>query len=373
MRGANRYILGQIAGPMLFITLAGSGVLWLTESLRIIDRSINDGLPAGTLLYLTALVMPSVLAIVLPLALFCALVYGYNRLATESELVVLWAAGISTRQLARPALLLALAVTAICYGLMLYLMPLGFRTLKDLQWDFRSDLANVLLQEGTFNTLAPGLTVYFRERQSDGVLRDILVHDSRVPDKPVTMMAERGMLVRTPEGPRFVMRNGNRQQVEVDRRQLSLLYFDDYTLDLNQYAGPHLTRWLDASERFLPELLWPNNSADDQAYYWKLVVEGHRRLTTPLYVMALTLIALAAILAGEFNRRGQHRRILAAAGIATAVQLMALGIANLAVKFPPLIPLLYIIPIALCLAAGYVLERGRPRRAAAAPALAGAA
>ena len=370
MRGAGRYISSQIAGPMVFITVAGAGVLWLTESLRIIDRSINDGLPAGTLLYLTALVMPSVLAIVLPLSLFCALVYSYNRLATESELVVLWAAGLSTRQLARPALAIGAGVTVVVYVLMLYLMPLGFRTLKDLQWDFHSDLANVLLQEGTFNTVAPGLTVYFRERQSDGVMRDILVHDSRDAEKPVTMMAERGMLVRTPDGPRFVMRNGNRQQVEPDRKQLSLLYFDDYTLDLNQYAGPHTDRWLDSSERFLPELLWPDNSPDDQAWYWKLVVEGHRRLATPLYVMALTLVALAAILAGEFNRRGQHKRIMAAAGIATILQLLALGLSNLAVKFPVLIPLLYIVPLCAIAAAFYVLERGPARPAAPAPMLA---
>jgi lipopolysaccharide export system permease protein len=373
MQGATRYILGQIAGPMLFITLAGTGVLWLTESLRIIDRSVNDGLPAATLLYLTALVMPSVLAIVLPLALFCALVYGYNRLATESELVVLWAAGISTRHLARPALALGFLVTIVCYVLMLYLMPLGFRTLKDMQYDFHSDLANALLQEGTFNILAPGLTVYFRERQSDGVLLDILVHDSRNADKPITMMAERGALVRTPDGPRFVMQNGNRQAVETDRRQLSLLYFDNYTLDLNQFAGPHADRWLDSSERFLPELLWPSAAADDQTYYWKLVVEAHRRLATPLYVLALTLVALAAILAGEFNRRGQHLRIMSAAGVATILQLLALGMSNLAIKFPVLIPLLYVIPVLAILAAGYVLERGRPRRIQHAPATAEAA
>ena len=181
------------------------------------------------------------------------------------------------------------------------------------------------------------------------------------------------MLVRTPDGPRFAMRNGNRQQIDSDRRQLSLLYFDDYMLDLNQFTGPHVDRWLDSSERYLPELLWPGNSADDKTYYWKLVVEGHRRLATPLYVIALTLVALAAILAGEFNRRGQHQRILAAAGIATVLQLLALGMSNLAVKFPVLIPLLYLMPIVAIAGAGYVLERGRPRRVRDAPLLAEAA
>lgn len=365
MQGTTRYILNQIAGPMLFITAAGSGVLWLTESLRIIDRSVSDGITAEALLYLTALIAPSVLAIVLPLALFCAVVYGYNRLASESELVILWASGLSTRALARPALMLGAAITAICYVLMLYLMPLGFRTLRDMQWDFRSNLANMLLQEGTFNTVAPGLTVYMREREGNGTMRDLLVHDSRNPDKPITMMAERGMLARTAEGPRFIMWNGNRQQVDTTHKQLSLLYFDNYTLDLEQYAAPKSDRWLEPSERFLGELLWPGSNADDRQYYWKLVVEGHRRLATPLYCLALTMVALAAILAGEFNRRGQFRRIAGAAGAATVLQLLALGLAHLAVKFPALIPVLYAIPLLTIAASAYVLERGPRRRGAA--------
>src|SRR3546814_17848072 len=87
-----------------------------------------------------------------------------------------------------------------------------------------------------------------------------LVHDNRNPANPVTMMAEKATLIRTPDGPRLYMVNGNRQQIDPQRRSLSLLYFDNYSLDLNSYAKKEGQSWREPSERYLNELLYPNMS-----------------------------------------------------------------------------------------------------------------
>ncbi|MDP7603497.1 MAG: LptF/LptG family permease, partial [Alphaproteobacteria bacterium] len=213
MSRVTRYILRQLFAPTLFITGALVGVVWLTQSLRFVDLIVNRGLSAGHFFYLTMLLLPGFLSLILPIALFCAVLFTYHRLSFDSEIVVLRAAGLSHRQLARPALALALGATIVTYGLTLYLTPLGFRTFKDQQFTIRSSYASVLLREGVFNTLVDGVTVYVRERKSGGELRGILVHDNRQPSKPITVMAERGILTNTAEGPRFVMVNGNRQEV----------------------------------------------------------------------------------------------------------------------------------------------------------------
>ena len=361
MSGVTRYILRQLFAPMLFVVLALTGVIWLTQSLRFIDKIVSNGLSVAAFLQFTSLLLPRALAIVLPIALFLAVLHVYNRLRTDSELVVLWAAGLSKSALARPALLLAAAVTLVTYGLTLYLAPLAHRTFKDEQYRLRSDYAALLLQEGVFNTLSQNLTVYIRERQSGGEMVGILVHDGRDRSKPVTMMAERGALVRGPTGPRFVMVNGNRQQVDREKGVLSLLYFDKYSLDLSLFAPESLERWRTPGERFLGELLFPGDTPEDRRNRDKLVVEGHRRLTAPLYTIVLTLIALSAVLAGEFNRRGQVQRILAAAAAAVLAETMGLGLTMLTAKLPVLIPVLYLYVIACAGAALFVLGR-RPRR-----------
>src|SRR3546814_19313686 len=98
------------------------------------------------------------------------------------------AAGLSQLQLARPAIILAVAVTVGVYAISLYFLPLSFRNFKDLQNEFRNDFSAVLLQEGVFTALNENITVYVRQRSSDGELRGILVHDTRDPANPVTML-----------------------------------------------------------------------------------------------------------------------------------------------------------------------------------------
>ncbi len=347
---------------MVFITLTLTGVIWLTQALRLLDRLIGNGVGFSSFLYLTSLLMPALLSVVLPIATFCATIYAYNRLTTDSELVVMSAAGMGRMRLAGPGLALAGMIAALNYLLILYMIPLSASTFRDTQYELRANIANILLQEGVFNTPVPGLTVYIRERLPSGELLGILVHDSRDAQRPVTMMAERGALVRTAQGPRFIMVKGNRQQVEQDRKQLSLLYFDSYTLDLDTYTKNEGSGWRQPNERFIGELLSPDmNDPDDRQNYWRLVVQGHTNLAQPWYVATLILVALAAMLAAEFDRRGQTRRILVAAAAGIAIQVLSFGVTYLARRTPVMIPLIYLTPLLCGSAALYLLMNERRR------------
>ena len=196
MRRLEKYILGQLAGPFVFFLLSLTCVIWLTQSLRFVDLIINKGLSASYFAQLTLLVLPGVLNIILPIALFAAVLYVYNNLDGDSEIVVMRSAGLGNFALARPALILALGVTVVGYFLSLYFMPTGQRAFKDMKSSLRTNLSYVLLQEGAFNTIGDSLTVYIRARQSGGEMLGILVHDCRVKSRPVTLIAEKGVMVR---------------------------------------------------------------------------------------------------------------------------------------------------------------------------------
>lgn len=360
-----RYIMRLLFWPLLFITVAMAGVIWLTQSLRFVDLILNRGLPAHTFFYLAILILPMVMSVLLPVALFIAVIFTYSKMTMDSELVVLRACGMSQGTLAKPAISMAVLVALVCYAVNLYFMPLAYREFKDLQFSIRNDYSSVLLQEGTFNNVVEGVTVYVRERKNDGELLGILVHDERQPDKPVTMMAERGALVQTPPGPRVVMVNGNRQAIEKGReQQLAILYFDQYTLDFDTATQTGGVRWREARERYIHELFWPGETADDIRQAASLRAEGHQRLSSPLLTLSFALIALAGLLAGEFNRRGQVRRVLWATGAVAVAQLAYLGAFNLAARVPPAILLMYLIPAIAAAAGLYGLLHHPVRRAA---------
>lgn len=355
-------MLQQLAGPMLFFLLVLTGIIWLSQSLRFVDLIINKGLSAGYFLYLTMLLLPGVIAIILPLAVFAGGLYGLHRLAGDSEIVVMRSAGLSPWSLARGPLALAAGASVLMYLLTLWLMPLGARTFKDLRLSLRTDVSYVLLQEGAFNTIGSKLTVYIRSREPGNVMRGILVHDASDRTRPVTMMAERGALVNTDAGPRFVMANGNRQELDRNANVLSLLYFDRYTLDLSQFVQRDQARWLEPEERYLPELFDPGTTADDIANAGTLLAEAHDRLTAPFYPLVFILIALAAVTSGEFSRRGGNWRPVVAVAVVILVRAAGLGFVNAAGKEPLFIPLIYLNLLVAAGLAAWLVHSGGLRR-----------
>ncbi|HEX6978167.1 MAG TPA: LPS export ABC transporter permease LptF [Alphaproteobacteria bacterium] len=364
MRIIDRYMLRQVGGVTVLVTLTLAVAVWLTQSLRFVELIVNRGLSLDSYLYLTLLLLPRFFYLILPIAVFTAVLFTYNKLIADGELVVLRSAGLAPLQLARPALVLAVIVVAIEYSLSLYFLPLSYREFKDMEFDARSDYSALLLREGSFNDIGEGITVYVRSREADGELRGILLHDTRERDGVITLMAERGRLAITDEGPRVILVNGNRQQVDRENGKLSILYFERYSVDLGGMTRKQTQRWRDPSERYLHELfLPPEEQPADRMAVNRLHAEGHSRLTTPLLAFAFTLLSLAALLSGEFNRRGQSRRVLVAIAIAAVLQAATIALTNLIVRWPVLTPLAYINIAAIAgISLWWMMRTGTPAR-----------
>src|SRR5215468_6527877 len=115
MRKLTLYLLRQILGPFLLFALLLTLVVWMTQSLRLLDLVINRGQSALVFGYLTMLMLPSLLVVIIPIAFFGAALFALNKLNNDSELVVMWASGISRTQMATPVLIAAAIAMALTY------------------------------------------------------------------------------------------------------------------------------------------------------------------------------------------------------------------------------------------------------------------
>jgi lipopolysaccharide export system permease protein len=369
MNLAQRYIFRQVGVSTLFIVVALTAVIWLTQAVRFIRFILNKGLSLDIFFYITSLLLPSFLLVTLPISLFFATLFTLNKLTNDRELIVLRSAGISHWQLARPVIAAALIGVAICYAISLYLLPVSMREFRQVQIAARDNFSAALLLEGSYTPIANGLTIYVRAREGNALF-GIMVHDSRKPDQPMTVMARRGVVEVTRDGPRVLLFEGNRQEIDRGTGKLSVLYFEQYSFEVNLGEERHV--WREPSERFLDELLAPTDEPQDRRNRPKLIAEGHNRLTAPLLALALPLIALFVLLPGEFNKRGQVPRLLLAVAIAAAIEGIAVGGLNAASKLPTLVPLLYVNALLPIIAGIVILTSGArlPRpTAAAAPAV----
>lgn len=363
-----RYILRQLVTGTVLVTVGLLCILWLTQSLRFVELIISKGLSFGTFLHLTGLLLPNLLIIILPVALFAVVLFTYNKLNMDRELIVLRAAGLSPLGLARPALMLAVVLTVLTYGMTLHWVPESVRAFREMQWSVRNDISRVLIKEGAFTTVVPDVTVYVRSRSSSGELLGILVHDTRDPDETATLMAERGALVHGEDGPRVVMVNGSRHSVEKGTGRLSLLYFDSYTMTFGDGSANGGPRFRDARERTMDELLetQPGDEGLSPVDIRRFRVEAHQRLVNPLAHVTFTLIAMAALLTGPFERQGNARRIAGAIAGMVVVEAAMIGSASLASNALAFLPLIYGAVLAPLVIAGFLVLRAgvvvaRPR------------
>jgi lipopolysaccharide export system permease protein len=354
----NRYILRQCLSMMIFVTGALSAAVWLAQSLKLVDLMVNRGLSAEVFLYLAMLILPRFLDIVIPIGAFIAVLFVFNRLITESELVVMRAAGLSPLSLAKPVLELGAIAWVILMALSLYFLPASNREFKDLQFEIRNRFVSSLLQEGAFTTISDKLTIYIGSRNDRGEVIGLMIDDQRDHKHPVTILAERGAFADAGGASRIIMVNGNRQEYDRDTGKLSVLTFDRYVLDLDMMRDAPEARSREAQERFLGELFFPPENLDPgtrDAY----LVEGNERLTVPLTAFSFAIIPLACLLPGEFNRRGQLKRVLVAIGCALLFQTLDLAVKNLQGRFVAAIPIGYVVDLLpFVVGLGILLHRG---------------
>ena len=98
----------QTAGALLLILVSLTGVVWIAVALRQLELMTTQGQDALRFLAMTTLAIPSMMALIAPIALLIASIHVLNRLNGDSELIVMTAGGMPAWSLLKPLALLAL-------------------------------------------------------------------------------------------------------------------------------------------------------------------------------------------------------------------------------------------------------------------------
>src|SRR6478736_4106490 len=102
MGSIDRYIFRTTLASFALVLVSLTGVIWITQALRGIDLMTSQGQTIVTFLGVTSLVIPALVLIISPIALMIAISHTLNKLATDSEIIVMNAAGFSPYRLFRP-------------------------------------------------------------------------------------------------------------------------------------------------------------------------------------------------------------------------------------------------------------------------------
>ncbi|MEZ0224054.1 MAG: LptF/LptG family permease [Alphaproteobacteria bacterium] len=329
-----RYLMKNLLSATLFVALTLTAVIWLTQSLKLLELVANSDAPPLLFIKLVALSLPRFLEVILPISLVTAILFVYNKMIMDNELIVMRSCGFDQYAMARPALILAGGITAVLLVLTTYLSPMSYSAMLQLRDSVKAQYSAFLVREGVFNTFGKNMTVYVRARNENGDLTGLMIHDMRDEHKPpATITAKRGRIAMNGDIPTIIVFDGMRQQMDDDTSAITRLYFSRYTVEINSLGSEPRKRRRDANERTLPELLSPDTTILQERQNSDLfLAEAINRIASPFNTLSYTMIALTAILLGPFNRRGQNQKVMAAGVTVALAAMLSIFLANLAKK-----------------------------------------
>lgn len=351
MKLIERYLFRQLLGPTLAAVGALAGVAILSTSLGRLELIVEYGQSAAVFGRITALGLPGLLALILPIALFVAALVRLNRLHTEQEIVVCFASGMSRWRVISPFIRLAAVAALVVLALNLFAAPWAARQVRAELFSIRTDLASTLVREGEFNKPAPNLTVYAQRVERDGRLVNVFIHEDRPVDGPRTFAAKEGRIVTRDQAPALVMNDGSSEEYD-EFGTLTFLLFQENVFDLKPFVNTTDQLFYKISDRYLHELVFPDlRQVWEPTNRTKMLAEANARLATPLYCFAFMMLALSAVIGGQFSRLGYGRRIIYAAAIAGTARVIAFGAQAACEDTPALNVIQYAIPLAVAYAA----------------------
>jgi lipopolysaccharide export system permease protein len=355
MKVVERYILRRTFTVFMAAMLWTLAIVWTTQVLARVNLVTDSGQSALTFFELATLILPSIIPIVVPFALIIAVAQTLSTMNTDSELVVISAAGGSRRIIAQPIVLLALLASVFSFAVDNGIDPYARERGRHLVAEARADLLSLVIQEGTFRKIDDGLYVQVAERLPDGRLGGIFVADSRQEGTDLVYYAKTGAVVQEPQKSMLVMSDGvvHRKSPGGD---LSVIRFTSYAFDLSAFSSAAASITMYPKDRTLPYLMNPDPS--DKMFQkspQSFRAEVHRRLTEWIYPLVFALIALAVAGDARSHREGRVNPLVTAVTIALLVRWMGFFVTNQAQSNPLFSPLVYGVPlIASLVAIGFI-------------------
>lgn len=352
MKILNRYIAKQVLIGFLLVSFSLLAMLWLTQSLRFVEMVTRQGLPVYLFAQMTSLLMPRIFNVLSPIASFVAVLFVYNRMINDRELIAMQSAGISPLQNATAAFIIGFMLTFLNIYVMNWGIPQSEKTFRDLEWRVKNNMTQMMFREGEFTTLRNGITVFIDKHEDDGSVSGIFVSDESKPGKKITLTAEKGRMLQSDTGPRILFINGVRQEIDKKTFKFNSLAFSRYSAEFNNTQGSKKKNQTVRERNFFELLNSKNDPTLSQSEIRRNIVEGNRRILYPWYNLLYALFACVGLLISNFNRRGQTRIVIIEVVSMILICAGDLAFTNLANRSLYMLPFLYLnllVPFCICL------------------------
>src|ERR1700733_14869123 len=362
MGSIGRYMFRATMGAFLITLVSLTVVIWFTQAMREFDLITSQRQTLLVFVGITGRIIPPLVMMMTPIALVMASAHVINKLSSDSEIIVMNAAGISPWILLRPFLVAAIVVSVLLAVLAAYVSPRSLRALRDWSAQVRADILTNIVQPGRFATIGGNLTFHIADRRPNGLLVGIFLDDRRDPKEHATYLAEQGEIVKNDTGSFLVLEKGSVQRLELGQRDPRIVTFDRYAFDLSKFGvGPQTGGvTYNTREKYIWELMWPPaNDALFLAQPGEYRSELHDRIATPLYPIAFVVLAYAFLGPPQTTRQSRTVSLLALVGVVAFLRLVGFLSVIFGSHMPAALFAQYVALVGAIVAGAWQISRGQ--------------
>ena len=304
MRIIDRYVIREVLWPFVIGLLIFTFMLIIPLMIEYAESFISKGVPVLVVLRVMATLLPSVLALTIPMSLLLGLLVAFGRLSADREFVAMQACGVSLIRLMRPVgVLSALAWAATSY-ILLVAVPDANQRFREITFGVVAARAEGEVRPRVFFEDFPDLVLYVREiPASGGGWIDVFMADNRPGQPAAIYLARQGRVVidrdrRTIE---MVLEDGSRHTADASGKY-EVFQFDELLLRVNpETVFPREGPPLGAREMSIPQLRARATELEREGIYpHSELFEIQKKFSIPFACLVFGLIGLAL---GVSNRR----------------------------------------------------------------------
>jgi lipopolysaccharide export system permease protein len=343
MGAIGRYMFRTTVVAFLITVITLTVVIWFTQAMRDFDLITSERQTIFVFIGITGMIVPLLVMIIAPIALMVAAGHVLNRLGSDSEIIVMNAAGVSPWRLLRPYLAVAILVSILVGVIAAYVSPRSLRELRDWSEQVRADILTNIVQPGRFTNISGNLTFHIADRRPNGLLQGIFVDDRRDANEQATYLAEEGEIVKNEKGSFLILERGSIQRLEGGHRDPRIVTFDRYAFDLSKFTGGPSNVTYTVREKYIWELMWPQ--PDDPLYIAQpdqYRSELYDRLASPLYPLAFAILTFMFLGPPQTTRQSRGLALLGLIGSATVLRLIGFLSVVIGVRVPAMLGLQFV-------------------------------
>ncbi|MEW6088029.1 MAG: LptF/LptG family permease [bacterium] len=243
MKTLTRYFIKELVSPFFLSLFVITFLLLSGKIFDLTELFITKGIQAKTIGRLLLYILPSFLAITIPISVLVSVLMSLGRLSSENEITAIKTGGINLIRLFMPIIVISIFFSLFMFWFNNNTLPKSNFAFKNLYYSIIQKKAEVVMKEKVFIDDFDGLLIYIGSMdEKKSRLYNVFIQKFE-PDKPrQTIIAKEAELISNPAERRVMMKLYNGTAHDCDEKNMAKYHkidFETYNIniDINQVLG----------------------------------------------------------------------------------------------------------------------------------------